>query len=164
MEHKEIIASGNVHVDESTLGCKDQRLPGKGETIEDVEDDFHFFQLKDFSEDAMMILKLFDAIFREDKLIKAGFSNPDDIRRERVLRIAPMLNDLKSYLDKLAKNLEKEEEPELLKAVNYALTEYPCMLRCLDDGRLNLSNNVCERRIRRIAKYRNNSYFVGSPE
>ena len=203
--HKEIIASGNVHGDESTLGCKDQRLPGKGETIEDVEDELHFFKrwifcyyapmlgltqfvfhergrrtqeavkkyfedviekiylhsdgapiykcydvgeliqriaclvhmrrpffkLKDFSEDALMILKLFDAIFREDKLIKAGFSNPDDIRRERVLRIAPMLNDLKSYLDKLAKNLEKEEEPELLKAVNYALTEYPCMLRCL---------------------------------
>lgn len=162
--HKEIIASGNVHGDESTLGCKDQRLPGKGETIEDVEDELHFFKLKDFSEDAMMILKLFDAIFREDKLIKAGFSNPDDIRRERVLRIAPMLNDLKSYLDKLAKNLEKEEEPELLKAVNYALTEYPCMLRCLEDGSLDLSNNVCERQIRRIAKYRNNSYFVGSPE
>lgn len=92
----------------------------------------------------MMILKLFDAIFREDKLIKAGLSNPDDIRRERVLRIAPMLNDLKSYLDKLAKNLEKEEEPELLKAVNYALTEYPCILRCLEDGSLDLSNNVCE--------------------
>lgn len=236
--HKEIIASGNVHGDESTLGCKDQRLPGKGETIEDVEDELHFFKrwifcyyapmlgltqfvfhergrrtqeavkkyfedvmekiylhsdgapiykcydvgeliqriaclvhmrrpffkLKDFSEDAMMILKLFDTIFREDKLIKAGFSNPDGIRRERVLRIAPMLNDLKSYLDKLAKNLEKEEEPELLKAVNYALTEYPCMLRCLEDGSLDLSNNVCERQIRRIAKYRNNSYFVGSPE
>ena len=122
------------------------------------------FQIEGFSEDAMMILKLFDAIFREDKLIKAGFSNPDDIRRERVLRIAPMLNDLKSYLDKLAKNLEKEEEPELLKAVNYALTEYPCMLRCLEDGSLDFSNNVCERQIRRIAKYRNNSYFVGSPE
>ena len=37
--HKEIIASGNVHGDESTLGCKDQRLPGKGETIEDVEEE-----------------------------------------------------------------------------------------------------------------------------
>ena len=38
------------------------------------------------------------------------------------------------------------------------------MLRCLEDGSLDLSNNVCERQIRRIAKYRNNSYFVGSPE
>lgn len=54
------------------------------------------------TEDAMMILKLFDAIFREDKLIKAGLTKPDDIRRERLFR--------------------------------------------------------------RIAKYRNNSYFVGSPE
>lgn len=123
-----------------------------------------FFKLKDFSEDAMMMLNLFDAIFHEDKLIKAAFSSPEDIRRERVLRIGPLFNDMKSYLDKLSKNLEKDEEPELLKAVNYALTEYPCMLRCLEDGSLDLSNNVCERQIRRIAKYRNNSYFVGSPE
>ena len=75
-----------------------------------------------------------------------------------------MFNGLKSYLDKQSKNLEKEDEPELLKAVNCALTEYPCMLRCLEDGSLDLSNNVCERQIRRIAKYRNNSYFVGSLE
>lgn len=54
------------------------------------------------TEDAMMILKLFDAIFREGKLIKAGLTKPDGIRRER--------------------------------------------------------------QIRRIAKYRNNSYFVGCPE
>lgn len=57
-----------------------------------------FFKLKDFSKDAMMILKLFDAIFREDKLIKAEFSNPNDIRRERVLCIAPMLNYGLTYL------------------------------------------------------------------
>ena len=236
--HQEILATGDVHGDESTLGCKDKRLPGKNETVEDVEDDLHFFKrwifcyyaplfgltqfvfhergrrtqaavkkyfedviekiylhsdgapiykcydvgeliqriaclvhmrrpffkLKDFSEDAMMMLKLFEAIFREDKQIKAAFSTPEEIQRERALRIGPMFNDMKSYLDKLAKNLEKEEEPELLKAVNYALTEYPCMLRCLEDGSLDLSNNVCERQIRRIAKYRNNSYFVGSPE
>ena len=123
-----------------------------------------FFKLKDFSEDAMTMLRQFEAVFREDKLIKAKFSDPVEIQRERVLRIGPMFNDMKSYLDKLSKNLEKDEEPELLKAVNYALTEYPCMLRCLEDGSLDLSNNVCERQIRRIAKYRNNSYFVGSPE
>ena len=79
-----------------------------------------------------------------------------------MLRIAPLLNDMKSYLDKLKASLCAEEEPELLKAVNYALTEYPCMLRCLEDGSLDLSNNICERQIRRIAKYRNNSFFVGA--
>ena len=63
--------------------------------LEDIIDDVDMVLL-------MMILKLFDAIFREGKLIKAGLTKPDDIRRERL--------------------------------------------------------------IRRIAKYRNNSYFVGSPE
>ena len=83
------------------------------------------------------------------------------------------LGDIESWLKGMGLNfahstvmnwIEKEEEPELVKAVNYALKEYPCMLRCLEDGSLDLSNNICERQIRRIAKYRNNSFFVGSPE
>ena len=123
-----------------------------------------FYKLKDVSIDAMKMLKIFEDIFKEDRNIKDSFTNPDEITRERVLRIAPLLNDMKSYLDKLKASLSAEEEPELLKAVNYALTEYPCMLRCLEDGSLDLSNNICERQIRRIAKYRNNSFFVGSPE
>ena len=60
--------------------------------------------------------------------------------------------------------LDPEKEPELLKAVKYVLVEYPCILHCLEDGSVDLSNNCCERQIRRIAKYRNNSFFVGSPE
>ena len=123
-----------------------------------------FYKLKDVSIDAMKMLKIFEDIFKEDRNIKDSFTHPDEITRERVLRIAPLLNDMKSYLDKLKASLSAEEEPELLKAVNYALTEYPCMLRCLEDGSLDLSNNICERQIRRIAKYRNNSFFVGSPE
>ena len=236
--HKEIITSGEAHGDESTLGCKDKRLPDKDEQAEDVEDDLHyfkrwifcyyaplynltqfvfhergrrtqeavkkyfedvmeklylhsdgapiykcydvgelilriaclvhmrrpFFKLKDFSKDAMQIMKLYDRIFHEDRQIKEAFSDVEDIRKERVIRLAPLFNDLKNYLDRLSNNLRKEDEPELLKAVNYALKEYPCMLRCLEDGKLDLSNNICERQIRRIAKYRNNSLFVGSPE
>ena len=236
--HKEIISSGEAHGDESTVGCKDKRLPDKDEKAEDVEDDLHyfkrwifcyyaplhsltqfvfhdrgrrtqeavkkyfedvieklylhsdgapiykcydvgelilriaclvhmrrpFFKLKEFSKDAMLIMKLFDSIFHEDRKIKEEFSDVDDIRRERGVRLAPMFNELKNYLDRLSNNLKKEDEPELLKAVNYALKEYPCMLRCLEDGRLDLSNNICERQIRRVAKYRNNSLFVGSPE
>ena len=47
------------------------------------------------TEDAMMILKLFDAIFREGKLIKAGLTKTDDIRRERLIRrIAKYCNNI----------------------------------------------------------------------
>ncbi|WP_224202932.1 IS66 family transposase [Bacteroides salyersiae] len=48
--------------------------------------------------------------------------------------------------------------------VNYILKEYLCMFHYLEDGTIDLSNNVYERQICRIAKYCNNSFFVGSPE
>lgn len=233
----EITSCGDEHSDETTLGCRDKRLPGKGEKEEDVEDELHFFKrwlfchhsldlkltqfvfherggrtqeaikeyfkdvneklylhsdgaplykcydvgelilrvacmvhmrrpfykLKDASGDAEYIMNVFDEAFHQDRLIKEKFTNPDDIKRERILQLTQHLLDLEKYLIDLQKKLEKEEEPELLKAVNYALKEYPCLLRCLEDGRLDLSNNCCERQIRKIAKYRNNSFFVCSP-
>ena len=51
---------------------------------------------------------------------------------------------------------------KLIRAVNFALKEYPQLLRSLDDGRLAFSNNICELQMRQIAIYRNNSYFLDS--
>lgn len=42
-----------------------------------------FFKLKDFSEDTMTMLRQFEAVFREDKLIKAKFSDTEEIQWER---------------------------------------------------------------------------------
>ena len=62
------------------------------------------------------------------------------------------------------RNTTMAAKPELFKVVKYALDEYPCLLNALQDGTLDFSNNRCERQIRRLAKYRNNSFFTGSPE
>ena len=109
------------------------------------------------------IVQIIDLIFHLDKEIKKNYKDNDLIREHRCLQIGPLLNDLKSELEILRDALNPTKEPELLKAVNYALTEYPCILHCLEDGTVDFSNNCCERQIRRIAKYRNNSFFVGSP-
>lgn len=122
------------------------------------------YKLKYVSADARQLVDIIDEIFHRDKKIKDQYQHPDDIKRERNLLLAPLFNDLKQELDRLHNLLDPEKEPELLKAVKYVLTEYPCILHCLEDGLIDLSNNCCERQIRRIAKYRNNSFFVGSPE
>lgn len=109
------------------------------------------------------IVQIIDLIFHSDKEIKKNYKDNELIREQRCLQIGPLLNDLKSELESLRDALDPAKEPELLKAVNYALTEYPCILHCLEDGTVDFSNNCCERQIRRIAKYRNNSFFVGSP-
>ena len=110
------------------------------------------------------IVQIIDCIFHLDKEIKKNYKDNESIREQRCLQIAPLLNDLKSELESLRDALDPAKEPELLKAVNYALKEYPCILHCLEDGTVDFSNNCCERQIRRIAKYRNNSFFVGSPK
>lgn len=122
------------------------------------------YKLKHVSADARQLVDIIDEIFHRDKKIEDQYQHPDDIKRERNLLLAPLFNDLKQELDRLHNLLDPEKEPELLKAVKYVLTEYPCILHCLEDGLIDLSNNCCERQIRRIAKYRNNSFFVGSPE
>ncbi len=123
------------------------------------------YKLKDTYEEAARLVNLINLIFHEDKIIKAKYSAPADIKRERNKVLYPLFMNLKNELELLLPRLEQDSEvPELLKAVRYALKEFPCLLNCLKDGRLSLDNNACERTIRAIAKYRNNSFFVGSPE
>ena len=124
-----------------------------------------FFRLKDVSADAMEIVKLADKIFHLDKNIKEDYKgDAERITQERVLQIGPVLHTIKNILDLLESALDKSKEPELFKAVKYALDEYPCLLNALQDGTLDFSNNRCERQIRRLARYRNNSFFTGSPK
>ena len=87
-----------------------------------------------------------------------------DKNKERVLQIGPILQSIKDKLDILEKELDQAKDPELVKAVKYAQKEYPCLLHCLKNGTLDFSNNAVEREIRRLAKYRNNNFFAGSPD
>jgi len=247
---EEILATGHDHVDESTIGICDKRLPNKGEKEEEVEDELHYykrwmfchyspvnkltqfvffdrgrrtreaveayfkdaqkrlfihsdgcpiykcydvtvdelekcsevadiivrisclvhmrrphFKLKDVSQDACEIMHLADSVFHLDKQIKANAKGDfEKIAQERVLQIGPILQRIKDKLDILEKELDQAKEPELVKAVKYAQKEYPCLLHCLKNGALDFSNNAVEREIRRLAKYRNNNFFAGSPD
>ena len=58
---------------------------------------------------------------------------------------------MKSHLDRLAKDLENEEEPELLKAVNYAFMEYFCLLPFSSVQALTILSMYLNARLRRIA-------------
>jgi hypothetical protein len=124
-----------------------------------------FFKLRDCSSDAREIVGAADLIFHLDKQIKGKWGGDfNRIAQERVLQIGPILLSIKNMLDILERELDQAKEPELVKAVKYALKEYPCLLHCLQNGALDFSNNCVEREIRRLAKYRNNSFYAGSPE
>ena len=122
-----------------------------------------FWKLKEASDDAARIVYLFDEVFRKERKWndEEGMTN-EKRRGRRWEEVYPILHEMKNILDRMEKELDKETEPDLVRAVNFALKEYPQLLRYLDDGKLAFSNNVCELQMRQIAIYRNQSYFLGS--
>ena len=122
-----------------------------------------FWKQKEASDDAARIVYLFDEVFRKERKWndEEGMTNEERHRR-RWEEVYPILHEMKNILDRMEKELDKEAEPDLVRAVNFALKEYPQLLRYLDDGKLAFSNNVCELQMRQIAIYRNQSYFLGS--
>lgn len=122
-----------------------------------------FWKLKGTSEDAEQIVYLFDTIFRKERNwnLEKGMTN-EKRRQRRWEEVYPILHEIKNILDRMEKELNKETEPDLVRAVNFAQKEYPQLLRYLDDGKLAFSNNICELQMRQIAIYRNNSFFLGS--
>ena len=122
-----------------------------------------FWKLKDASDDAARIVYLFDGVFRKEREWNddEGMTN-EERRRRRWEEVYPILHEMKNILDRMEKELDKETEPDLVRAVSFAQKEYNQLLRYLDDGKLAFSNNICELQMRQIAIYRNNSYFLGS--
>jgi len=122
-----------------------------------------FWKLKGTSEDAELIVYHFDTIFRKERKwnLEKGMTN-EKRRQRRLEEVAPILHEIKNILDRMENELDKETEPDLVRAVKFAQKEYPQLLRYLDDGKLAFSNNICELQMRQIAIYRNNSFFLGS--
>ena len=122
-----------------------------------------FWKLKSTSEDAERIVYHFDTIFRMERKwnLEKGMTN-EKRRQRRLEEVAPILHEINNILDRMEKELDKETEPDLVRAVKFAQKEYPQLLRYLDDGKLAFSNNICELQMRQIAIYRNNSFFLGS--
>jgi len=87
--------------------------------------------------------------------------SPPDIRRAVRQRTAkPKIDELAVWLDaQLAKIPGKSD---LAKAIRYARSRWPALTRYLDDGRLEISNNAAENKIRPAALGRKNWLFCGS--
>jgi hypothetical protein len=105
-------------------------------------------------------LKLITRLYRIERLADLRGLSPEEraaLRRKRSER----------ELDKLERWLVRtlaDEPPssDLASACGYILNQWDALTRFLDDGRLSLDNNLCERQIRTIALGRRNYLFAGS--
>ena len=78
----------------------------------------------------------------------------------RQAKAKPVFDDLEVWLQAQLPKLSGKTK--LAEAIRYALKRMPKARGYLDDGRLELDNNICERSIRPIALGRKNYLFMGS--
>jgi transposase len=86
----------------------------------------------------------------------------DERRAERQARSKPIIDDLKPWLDQQLRRVSKNAT--IAKDLRYGLGHWEGLIRFLDDGRIELDNNIVERSIRPIALNRKNALFAGSDE
>jgi transposase len=86
---------------------------------------------------------------------------PADLRRSvRQARAKPLLDDLRSWLEKMLRSLSAKSETA--GAIRYALSRWRALTRYVDDGLLEIDNSAAERALRAVALGRKNYLFCGS--
>ncbi|HHH50483.1 MAG TPA: IS66 family transposase [Saprospiraceae bacterium] len=82
-----------------------------------------------------------------------------DLRQQKAV---PIMEQLKNYLDKLHDDPQVLNSSALGGAVRYALGRWKYQKRYLEDGQIEIDNNLVENAIRPIALGRKNYLFAGS--
>ena len=85
---------------------------------------------------------------------------PDERRRERLERAAPLLKDLRAWLSEMLTRVSTKSD--LAQAIGYTLTHWKALTRYCDDGRIEIDNNAAERALRGVGLGRKNYLFFGS--
>ena len=85
---------------------------------------------------------------------------PDERRRERLERAAPLLKDLHAWLSETLGRVSAKSD--LAQAIGYSLAHWQALTRYCEDGRIEIDNNAAERALRGVGLGRKNYLFFGS--
>lgn len=80
--------------------------------------------------------------------------------RARRDQTRPLVDALREVLDAALRRLWPKSD--MAKAIAYGTRRWPALCRFLDDGRLEIDNNIAERALRGVAVGRRNWLFAGS--
>ncbi len=106
------------------------------------------------------VVKFIRALYRIEESLTAEKANPQKIWEVRLQKAAPILNELKLYLDEKAKTALPSSPVGA--AIAYTLKRWPYLTNYLKDGRYEIDNNRTERAIKPFVIGRKNWLFADS--
>ena len=105
--------------------------------------------------------RMIDAVFACDRQLRRKHGDPEALRKARAKRLAPQMEAFGKWVK--AQLPLAVPKMALHKALVYADTYWPHVMRVLEDGRLELSNNLAENAIRPFVIGRKNHLFSDVP-
>jgi transposase len=110
---------------------------------------------------APQALLLIRKLYAVEKAAREAKMSPDRRHALRQAQARPIWNELRAWLDR---NLGAAPPLSLTgKAINYLAAEWPRLIRVLDDGRIEVDNNLCENAIRPFVMGRKAWLFSDTP-
>ena len=106
---------------------------------------------------AMIGIAYFDKLFEIEREIASLL--PDERKTKRQELSLPVLNELRNWVSKL----NAPPKSLLGKAANYVISQWSWLTAWLEDGRLEISNNLAERSIKPFVIGRKNWIFANTP-
>jgi transposase len=98
------------------------------------------------------------ALYRIEQEVRG--KPPDERRAIRQARAAPLLAELRAWMEQALRSLSPKSETA--EAIRYALSRWRALTRYVDDGRIEIDNSAAERALRTVALGRKNYLFCGS--
>jgi transposase len=111
---------------------------------------------------AQHVLDEIGKLYAVEKKAREGGLSPEEIYRLRQAEAKPVFDKLEEFL----RDLQPKTPPQGLlgQAVSYALGQWDRVAHYLDDGRVQIDNNLAENAIRPFVVGRKNWLFHGDPE
>jgi transposase len=107
-------------------------------------------------------IELIRKLYQIESEAKEKDLSVEELRKIRQEKSDPVLKEFKAWLNR--KSVELPPKTALGSAVLYALGEWTKLTHYIDDGRLNIDNNLTENGIRSFVMGRKNWLFSGCPE
>ena len=123
-----------------------------------------FFEAKAEGEDPACFLLQLQNLYRIESRLRDCRAGPDMIRHERQTHSQPILQQIKTRLDDLLARRKHLPQSLTGQAITYALGQWEKLLVFLQDGRVQIDNNLAENTIRPTAIGKKNWLFIGDPK
>ncbi len=110
---------------------------------------------------AVIIDNMISNIFKVEKEeCKKKNYTPNKILEERINKLKPLIEEYFKYIKKIYEDCDKKSE--LGKAIKYSIEIEKDLSQCLEDGHIELSNNLAERGVKPFIILRNNALFANT--